>query len=290
MLGPLAALVTATTRDICIDGRGLAWVDNGKGFESSDIVLSPRDVRHIGVDLIERGGGRVDDARPVGDAALPGRMRAHLALPPIARDGPLLSIRFPSARTLDLTDFDIDTESRRELLSGNSVLVAGITGSGKTTVVSALAGSRPATERIVIIEDITELDPRHGHVASLTTRAANPDGGGEVTLGQLVVEALRMRPDMLIVGEIRGPEIRDFLLALTAGHRGLATVHASSLEAVPARMTTLALLAGIPHAAVATLIAQAVDVVALCERTDEGFRVTTARLVDDDGALRIDRS
>lgn len=276
-LGPIGTALVDGVRDICVDGFGRAWVDSGHGFVDSGLVLTATDVRRIGTSLIERGGGRVDDARPVGDASLAGRARVHLALPPIARHGPLLSVRIPAQVHPTLDSFRFSSDAARMACVTESVLVAGVTGSGKTTLASALLAQRPAHHRLVIIEDIAELDPLHPHCVHLASRAANPDGGGEVALGRLVTEALRMRPDSLVVGEIRGTEIGEFFAALTAGHHGISTVHARALEDVPARLTVLCLRAGIPLNAVAPLIVSAVPLVALCTRNGAGVDVTVGR-------------
>ena len=286
-LGPIGALVTADTRDICTDGAGRVWVDNGSGFALSDVTLSPRDVRFIGVGLVESGGGRVDDSQPLGDAALAGHLRAHVALPPISRDLPLLSIRFPRAERVDLDDFDFASPIVRDACTSGSLLVVGVTGSGKTALLSALIDSLIDSIRVVVLEDVSEIRAGHPHTVYLSTRGVNPDGGGRVNLAQLVRESLRMRPDVLAIGEIRGVEFRDYLLALTSGHRGLATVHAGSLAEVGARLTALALVSGIPLAAVPTLVPSAIPLVALCERIGGRVVVSAGTVGVENGALHV---
>lgn len=285
-LGPLVAVVDGVT-DLCIDGDGRVWTNSGNGFIDSRLVLGARDVRQIGVGLIERGGGRVDDARPIGDASLAGSVRVHVALPPVARSGPLVSLRFPRARTISLDDFRFDNAVARQACIESSVLIAGVTGSGKTTLASALLDTRSPTTRIVIIEDVAELNPTHPHCVHLTSRAANPEGGGAISLGQLVVESLRMRPDSLVLGEVRGPEIRDFLSALSAGHHGISTIHARSVEDVAARVMVLALVAGIPHAAIAPLVVSAIPLVAHIRRDGPEFRVTVGRTIIGESGLGV---
>ncbi|MEY4396430.1 MAG: hypothetical protein RLZZ40_186, partial [Actinomycetota bacterium] len=252
-LGPLTLAATPGVRDVCVDGAGAVWTDTGSGFVRSVLTLSPSEVRHIGVSLVERGGGRVDDAMPIGDAALAGRARVHVVLPPVARQGPLLSIRLPNEHAISLSEFAYARDTHRDACVLGSVLISGVTGSGKTTLASALIAARPANSRIVIVEDIAELDPPHPHCVHLTSRHPNPDGGGAIGLGHLVKEALRMRPDSLVVGEIRGAEFSEFLLALTAGHHGISTVHARRLSDVAERMTVLGLTAGFPLPAIAPL-------------------------------------
>lgn len=272
---------------MCVDGAGRVWTDLGSGFSDTGLIVAGSDVRRIGTALIERGGGRVDDSRPVGDAALAGLARVHLALPPIARHGPLLSIRVPARVHPTLDSFRFTHDAARTACVSESVLVAGVTGSGKTTLASALLAERPAHHRIVIIEDIAELDPPHPHCVHLTSRTSNADGGGEVTLGRLVTEALRMRPDSLVVGEIRGTEIGEFLAALTAGHHGISTVHARGLDDVAARLTVLCLRAGIPFAAIAPLVVSAVPLVALCTRHGTRVDVSVGRTATVNSSLVV---
>ncbi len=284
-LGPLAGLVTDRTRDICTDGTGRAWVDNGDGFVLSGLTLTPHDARFIGVGLVESGGGRVDDSRPIGDASLAGRVRVHVALPPVARDAPLISLRFPRPTRVRLDDFEFADDAARIACLTGSLLIAGVTGSGKTTLLSAILDSTTDADRVVVIEDVSEISTEHLNTAYLSTRVANPDGGGQIDLTQLVRESLRMRPDVLVIGEIRGAELRDYVLALTSGHRGIATVHAGSLADVGARLTALALVAGIPFDAVAGLVQSAISTVAVCERVGSGVTVTVGKLVIDNGTL-----
>ena len=287
-LGPLNALITESLRDLCIDGAGRVWTDSGTGFEPTGVRLEPAIVRRIGVTVIENGGGRVDDARPIGDAALAGEVRAHLVLPPVARAGPLLSLRFPARQRVTLDDFASEGSALARL-THEAALIGGITGSGKTTLASAVIDALPDRHRVVIVEDIAELSPKHQHTVHLTTRPPNVDGGGRIDLADLVRESLRMRPDSLVVGEIRGAEIREFLAAVTAGHHGLSTIHARGLDEIGVRVMALAMLAGIPRDAIATLVVSAIPLVALCQRVGAGVSVTTGRFVDADGELRVVR-
>ncbi|MFM6968692.1 MAG: ATPase, T2SS/T4P/T4SS family [Microbacteriaceae bacterium] len=286
-LGPLAPFVDDTVRDLCVDGSGRVWVDRGHGFLDVGIALDPRTVRRIGVSLVESGGGRVDDARPMGDAALPGQIRAHLVLPPVARAGPLLSLRFPAVHRITFDQFTPVDGAKLEVLAVETTLIGGVTGSGKSTLLTAVIDAMHDARRVVIAEDITEINPSHPHTVHLTTRVANQDGGGRIELAELVRESLRMRPDSLVVGEIRGAEIRDFLAAVTAGHHGLSTIHANGLDEIATRVTTLAMLAGIPRNAIAPLVTSAVRRVALCERTDIGVTVAIGRLENVAGELRV---
>lgn len=286
-LGPLAGLVTSDTRDLCVDGSGRVWTDSGPGFRDSGVVLDPGSVRRIGVSLIDSAGGRVDDARPIGDSAFAGNVRAHLVLPPVARDGPLLSLRFAQTESVGLTGFTCATAIDLAEIARRGTLIAGVTGSGKTTLATAMLDALPQAQRVVIVEDLAEMNPRHPHTVHLTTRTANADGGGAVGLADLVRESLRMRPDSVVVGEIRGPEIREFLAAATSGHHTVATIHAGSIEQVAARVMTLALLAGVPRSVVAELVESAIPSVTFCRRTDRGFTVSTGRFVAERKRLRV---
>lgn len=286
-LGPLGTVATADVRDICVDGQGRTWVDSGGGFRDAGIRLTERDVRHIGTALIERGGGRVDDSRPVGDAAIVGEVRVHLVLPPVARRGPLLSIRLSTVHHRRLETFNFQSDDARHAILTNSTLIAGLTGSGKTTLAAALLSERPTSERIIIVEDIAELTPDHPHCVHLTSAPPNTEGAGALSLAQLVSEALRMRPDVLALGEIRGTEIADFFSALTAGHHGVSTIHADSIEHVPARLTGLCLRAGIPINAIAPLVMAATPVVAVCTRDGGDFSVSVGRFQISAGELSV---
>ena len=284
-LGPLAAVISDSTRDVCTDSEGRVWVDSGKGFVKSEITLAARDLRYIGVGLVERGGGRVDDSQPLGDAALAEHLRIHVVLPPVAREAPLISLRFPRPSRVTLDDFDFTSDAVRDACTSGSILITGVTGSGKTTLLSAIVDSLSESERAIVLEDVSEISAGHLHTVYLATRGANPDGGGQIDLTQLVRESLRMRPDVLVIGEIRGVEFRDYVLALTSGHRGLATVHSGSLAAVGARLTALALVSGIPLPAALSLLPVAIPTVALCEREGNRVKVSAGRLAVENGVL-----
>lgn len=277
-LGALGAIVDSDVRDICVDGTGVVWVRRLAGFVDAGIRLEPREARRIGVGLVELTGGRVDDAKPMGDSALAGNIRAHVVLPPVSRGSALVSLRFPRTRPLRESDFDVDDAGLWDSLDERSILVAGATGSGKTTVTEILLARVPPDERVVVIEDIPELSVRHPHAVSMTTRPPNAEGAGAVTMSELVREALRMSPDRIVVGEVRGAEIVDLLLALTSGHRGLSTIHARSLDEVPDRLIALGMLAGVDSTTIARLVAVAFSHVLLCERTDDGHRLRLGRL------------
>lgn len=277
-LGVLSSVVDDYVTDLCVSGDGSVWTRRSNGFEPTAICLERREARRIGVGLVELTGGRVDDAKPTGDAALAGNIRAHVVLPPVARGSTFISLRFPRTIPLTESDFEVESAGMWDALAGASVLVAGATGSGKTTVTEILLARIPAHERIVVIEDIPELSVRHPHAVSMTTRSPNAERAGEVTMGELVREAMRMSPDRIVVGEVRGTEIVDLLLALTAGHRGFSTIHARSLDDVPERLIALGMIAGVSPSTVARLVATAFSHVVLCERTPGGHRLRVGRL------------
>ena len=280
--GPLQVLVDEPgVSDVLVNGPGSVWVDRGAGLEKRDVdVGDDVQLRALAVRLAAAGGRRLDDAAPVVDARLPDGTRLHAVLPPLAVDGPQISLRvlrpsaFPlgalvAAGSVEPTVAGILTSLVRRRAN---VLISGATGSGKTTLLSALLALVPADERIVCLEESGELDPDHPHVVRLVARRPNVEGAGGVDLTQLVREALRMRPDRIVIGECRGAEVREMLTALSTGHAGSwATVHANSAQDVPARLEALAALAGLTPAAVAAQAAGALDVVVHLRR-DAGRR------------------
>ncbi|MCL6537512.1 MAG: TadA family conjugal transfer-associated ATPase [Acidothermus sp.] len=300
--------------DVLVNGPDEIWVDRGTGLERVGLTFRDEaEVRRLAVRLAVGAGRRLDAATPFVDAWLPGGVRIHAVLPPIAAT-PYLSLRIPSRRAFSLDDLQnrgMITAFGAELLKRIigmrlSFLVTGETGSGKTTLLGSLLGSVAQRERIVIIEDVPELQVTHPHVLRLQARPPNTEGAGGVDLSRLVREALRMRPDRLIVGEVRGPECVDLLAALNVGHDGCAgTLHANAASAVPARLEALATAAGLNRAAVHSQIAAGLHAVVHLKRDREGRRklaevgavhrlrtglveVVPALVADDDGELRPD--
>ncbi len=282
--GVLADLVAdARVTDIFANGRGGIWVDRGDGVERArGIVLDEPELRQLAVNLMSLGGRHIDEASPCVDARLEDGIRVHAVLPPISPTGTLLSIRLPRLEysTLDSLERDgffavipraaIDELVRRRA----NLLITGAGGSGKTTFLSALLSSASATERIVAIEETYELRVRHPHYLALESRQANLEGVGALGLERLVREALRMRPDRLVLGECRGAELRDLLSALNTGHDGGAgTLHANSLQDVPARLEALGALAGMSAVAVARQTVSAIGMVLHLTRTPAGRRL-----------------
>lgn len=297
--GPLTCILTdPAVTDVLIHEPGYAYVDRGAGMTRTPVALSDADaVRAFAVRLAARAGRRLDDASPWVDGQLPTGARLHAVIPPIVRDCAAISVRVPARTPFTLEDLiargtlthALAEQVRRVIAEQRTVLICGPTGVGKSTVLTALLGEVAPTERLVILEDAPELAPAHPHVVRLVSRPPNLEGVGAVTLRDLVRQALRMRPDRLILGEVRGVEIVDLLQAFTTGHRGGATtVHAHDAHDVPARLETLGLMAGIPAAAMTRLAASAIDVIIDLGR-DHGRRYMRGlhRLVLDGDALRV---
>jgi pilus assembly protein CpaF len=285
--------------DVFANGAGEVWLDRGNGLERRQLPeFDERRLRELAVRLIAHGGRHIDETSPCVDVRLHDGIRVHAVLPPISPQGTLLSIRLPRVDHLGLDELDrngffelvpLNTIPRLVQRRAN-ILISGAGGSGKTTLLSAILSSAPTTERIVAIEDVAELRVAHPHFVSLEARQANLEGAGEVGLQRLVREALRMRPDRLVLGECRGAEIRELLAALNTGHDGGAgTLHANSLADVPARLEALGALADMSTTAVARQTVSAIDAV-LHLRRDHGVRrlaeVGSFEL-DDAGRLRM---
>lgn len=262
--GELLSLVEdPTTTDVFCNGPGEVWVDHGSGLERVPLVLAEARLRDLAVRLVGLGGRHVDEASPAVDARLTGGIRVHAVLPPLSPRGTLLSIRLPGAVRRPVTD-----ERLLRLVEGRAnILISGAGGSGKTTLLAALLAHADPRERIVAIEDVAELRVDHPHFVALEARQANLEGVGEVSLARLLREALRMRPDRLVLGECRGAEVRELLSALNTGHDGGAgTLHANSLADVPARLEALGALAGMSDAALARQAVSAIGAVVHLDR------------------------
>lgn len=282
-LGPLASLVAdPEVTDILVNGAGVVWIDRGHGVEPSEVVVgSESEVRRLAQRLASLGGRRLDDATPWCDVRLPDGTRFHAVLAPVSRPGTAISLRVPRARGFTLEDLvaaGMVTPPGARLLSDVvtgrlAFLVSGGTGSGKTTLLATMLGLVPTRERIVLVEDSAELRPDHPQVVGLEARPANAEGAGAVDLRTLVRQALRMRPDRLVVGEVRGAEVIDLLAAMNTGHEGgCGTLHANSASQVLARVEALAAPAGLDRRAVASQVGAAVDVVLHVARGVDGRR------------------
>ncbi|MGP0224660.1 TadA family conjugal transfer-associated ATPase [Paenarthrobacter sp. NCHU4564] len=283
-LGPLQGLAKdPSVTDIFVNGPDSVWLDKGRGIERSNVRFeSEQQVRSLATRLVSAGGRRLDDGSPCVDVRLDGGYRVHAVLSPISTAGTLLSIRIRREDTFSMTELreggmfgpDVEHILRAIMERRLSFLISGATGSGKTTLLSTMLGLSHPSERLVVIEDASELNPVHPHVVSLESRHGNLEGGGAVDLGELVRQALRMRPDRLIVGECRGPEVRELLTALNTGHTGGGgTIHANTAQDVPARLVALGALAGLGAEAVRLQVSSALDVVIHVERTPHGRRV-----------------
>ncbi|HEX5541066.1 MAG TPA: TadA family conjugal transfer-associated ATPase [Micromonospora sp.] len=278
--GPLASLLAEPeVTDLLVNGTQV-WVDRGRGLHPVALSLgSEEEVRRLAQRLASACGRRLDDGCPFVDAWLPDGTRLHAVLPPVATNGPYLSLRTFRQQPFTLDDLVRGGTVPRPvapLLAGVvsarlAYLVAGGTGSGKTTLLNTLLGLVPSAERIVLVEEAPELRPVHPHVVGLQTRTSNVEGAGSVELSDLVRQALRMRPDRLVVGECRGAEIVDLLNALNTGHDGGAgTLHANTPADVPARLEALGLLGGMPRAALHAQVAAALQVLLQLRRTSDG--------------------
>ncbi|MGV9670343.1 TadA family conjugal transfer-associated ATPase [Gordonia sp. NPDC003504] len=274
--------------DILVVGPDRVWVDRGTGLARTDIRFDDdAAVRRLAGRLALSAGRRLDDAQPWVDGQLSslGRrgytVRLHAMIPPLSADGTCLSLRVLRTASMGfdaLVAADAIPAEAADLLRGIldarlSFLIVGGTGSGKTTLLGALIEQMADTERIVCVEDALELTPTHPHVVRLVARTANVEGAGEVPVRALVRQALRMRPDRIIVGEVRGAEVIDLLTALNTGHDGSGgTLHANSTAEVPARMEALAALGGMGRAALHSQLGAAVDVVIGVSRRADGTR------------------
>jgi pilus assembly protein CpaF len=246
-------------------------VDTGDGLRSAPVHFgSDEDVRRLAVRLAACAGRRLDDASPFVDARMADGTRVHAILGSLADAGTCLSLRVPARSRLTLDDWvasgtchpEVADVLRRMVAARVAFLVSGGTGSGKTTLLGSLLALVPPSDRILVVEDSRELDPGHPHCVRLEGRVANAEGAGAVTMTQLVRQALRMRPDRIVVGEVRGAELVDLLIALNTGHEGgCGTVHANRAETVPARLEALAALGGLGREAAHSQIAAAVRAV-----------------------------
>ncbi len=296
--GPLEELLRAPgTSDVLVNGPDEVWVDRGAGLERAAVRFPDDDaVRRLAVRLAAAAGRRLDDAAPWVDAGLPDGTRLHAVLSPVSARGTCLSLRVLRRCSLGLHELadrgTLPGESgallRAVVAARLAFLVTGGTGSGKTTLLSALLGLVDRRERIVLCEDAPELTPDHPHVVGLVTRPANVEGVGAVGLRDLVRQALRMRPDRLVVGEVRGAEVTDLLAALNTGHDGgCGTLHANRSAEVPARLEALGVAAGLDRPAVHSQAAAALAVVVHLRRTAGMRRVEELGVVRRAGDLVV---
>jgi len=279
--GPLEPLLDdPRVTDVLVNGPSEVWVDRGDGLERTAVRFADEGaVRRLAQRLAAPTGRRLDDAQPWVDARLPGGIRLHAVLPPVAPGGTCLSLRVPRRRVFSLDEL-VDSGTLppdgaallvRLVASRAAFLVTGGTGTGKTTLLSTLLSAVDRGDRVLLVEDAGELAPEHPHVVRLEARPSNLEGSGAVTLRDLVRQALRMRPDRVVVGEVRGAEVVDLLAALNTGHEGgCGTLHANSAADVPARLEALAGVAGLGREALHSQLASGLRLVVHLVRAPGG--------------------
>ena len=272
--------------DILVNGHKEVWIDQGQGLEKTKLTfLNEESVRSLAQKLALSTGRRLDQSQPYVDAQLTKTIRLHAILSPIANPGTVISLRIHRPQILSLDELVINktiTTSQKEFLNEiikekKSFVICGGTGSGKTTLLNSLLSEVNKNQRIVIIEDSRELNPQHPHVVSLEGRPANIEGMGLITMKDLIKQSLRMRADRLIIGEVRGAEVIDWLSALNTGHSGSAgTIHANSIHEVIIRFESLGLMAGLSKEAIHSQLRTALDYVIHIERDSDGKRQVKA--------------
>ncbi len=288
-LGPLQPfLADPDVTDVMVNGDGPVWLERHGCLQRTNLVLDAATVTHLIERIVAPLGLRADRTSPLVDARLPDGSRVNAVVPPLAVDGPCLTIRRFGARAITLDEIAAPpvVELLRWAVSARAnVVISGGAGAGKTTVLNALASAIPSGERVVTVEDAAELRLPGAHVVRLEARPSNADGVGAVTIRDLVRNALRMRPDRIVVGEVRGGEALDMLLAMNTGHEGsLSTCHANSADDVVHRLETLALMADVdlPLSAVREQLKAAVDLIVHLARWPDGRRrvVSVAEVVE----------
>lgn len=296
--GPLGRFIAdPSVTDVFVNGARDVWVDCGGGPQRHpENLFDEAALRDLAVRLVAAGGRHIDEATPCVDTRLGDGVRVHAVLPPLSRVGTLLSIRVPHLEPFSLEELEAGgffarvplSHVRRLVDARTNLLITGAGGSGKTTMLGALLSTASHTDRIVAIEDVAELRVRHPHFVSLEARQPNLEGAGGIGLDRLLREALRMRPDRLVLGECRGTEIRELLGALNTGHDGGAgTLHANSLADVPARLEALGALADLSPPALARQAVSAFGAVLHIERVDGVRRLVGIGTFDIDSSDRL---
>ena len=301
-LGPLEELLAdESVEEVMVNGHGRVYVERAGRIERTEVSFPSEQALRDAIErILTPLGRRVDELSPIVDARLEDGSRVHVVIPPLAVDGPSMSIRrFSAARPgpRELVELGTITEELHDQLAAavaarRSVLVSGGTGSGKTTLLNALSAFIDPAERVITIEDAAELRLRQPHVVRLESRPANVEGRGRVTIRDLLRGALRMRPDRIVIGEVRGGEALDLLMALNTGHEGaLSTVHANSPEDALRRLETLALMAGVglPHEAIREQLGRGLDLIIHLARLSDGSRrvAEVAEVVRTAGAVGV---
>ena len=272
--------------DILVNGHKEVWIDQGQGLEKNKLTfLNEESIRSLAQKLALSTGRRLDQSQPYVDAQLSKTIRLHAVLSPIANPGTIISLRIHRPQILSLDELVVNktmTTSQKDFLNEimkkqKSFVICGGTGSGKTTLLNSLLSEVNRNQRILIIEDSRELNPQHPHVVSLEGRPANIEGMGLITMKDLIKQSLRMRADRLIIGEVRGAEVIDWLSALNTGHSGSAgTIHANSIHEVIIRFESLGLMAGLSKEAIHSQLRTALNYVIHIERQSDGQRQVKA--------------
>jgi len=286
-LGILDSLLSnPNITDILVNGHKEVWIDQGRGLEKSKLTfLNEESVRSLAQRLALSTGRRLDQSQPYVDAQLSKTIRLHAVLSPIANPGTVISLRIHRPQILSLDELVINktiTTSQKEFIGQiikekKSFVICGGTGSGKTTLLNSLLSEVNSNQRILIIEDSRELNPQHPHVVSLEGRPANIEGMGLITMKDLIKQSLRMRADRLIIGEVRGAEVIDWMGALNTGHTGSAgTIHANSIQEVIIRFESLGLMAGLSKEVIHSQLRTALNYVIHIERNSDGKRQVKA--------------
>src|SRR4051794_15196260 len=301
-LGPLEELLAdPAVEEVMVNGHECVYVERSGRIERTEVSFASEQALRDAIErILTPLGRRVDELSPMVDARLEDGSRVHVVIPPLAVDGPSMSIRrFSAARPgpRELVELGPLTEELHDELAAavgarRSILVSGGTGSGKTTLLNALSAFVDPNERVITIEDAAELRLRQPHVVRLESRPANVEGRGQVTIRELLRGALRMRPDRIVIGEVRGGGALDLLMALNTGHEGaLSTVHANSPEDALRRIETLALMAGVglPHEAIREQLGRGLDLVIHLARLSDGSRrvVEVSEVVRTAGSVGV---
>lgn len=281
--GPLEHLLRLPgVTDVLVNGTDGVFIDRGQGLERTDLAMfDDEQVRRLAIRLATAAGRRLDDSQPFVDGRLADGTRLHAVLAPVSSPGTCLSLRVPASARFTLAHLVAEGSLTAEayaileglVLQKVAFVISGGTGSGKTTLLAAMLGLVPDTERIVVVEDARELAPIHPHCIRLEARPPNTEGAGAIPLTVLVRQALRMRPDRIVLGEVRGGELCDMLAALNTGHEGgCGTVHANSVTDVPARLEALAALGGLGREACHAQLVSALRVAVHLRRLPDGAR------------------
>ena len=280
--GPLTPLITDSVTDVLVNAPDSVWIDRGDGLEIfTEIFQSDEEIAFLARRLAILASARLDDVQPFVDGLLPDGTRLHALLPPVSGRCAKISLRFPTKKIVSIQSWGTGlSESETELLvrviNGElSFVISGATGSGKTTLLKSILDARPSNQRIMVLEEAAEIQLSKPNIISLITRSPNTEGIGEFTLQKLVRQSLRMRPDSIVIGEVRGLELLDFLLAVSSGHTGSGTTIHAHQGFVEQRIGILGGLARMEPRFAINLFKNAIDVVIHCERVNNSRRITS---------------